>query len=40
VTSIGKVEHAPEGSIGVRLRDLKEREIWGIRRREGKLVYR
>ena len=40
MASIGKVKHAPEGSIGVGLRNLKEREVWGIWGREGKLVNR
>lgn len=40
VASIGEVKHAPEGGIGVWFRDLEEREVGGIWRREGKLVYR
>jgi len=38
VSRIGKIEHAPERSIWVRLGDLKQRKIWGIRRGKGELV--
>lgn len=37
---IGKVEHAPECSVGVWLGYLKEREIWRIGRWKGKFVDR
>lgn len=40
VASVGKVEHAPECSIGVWLRDLKERQIRGIGGRKRELVDR
>jgi len=38
VSRIGEIEHTPERSIWVRLGDLEQRKIWGIRRGEGELV--
>lgn len=40
MASIREVEHAPEASLGVWLRDLEEREIGGVWRGEGELVDR
>jgi hypothetical protein len=40
MTSIGKVEHAPESCIGVGFGDLKEREIGGVGGWEGEFVDR
>jgi hypothetical protein len=38
VAGVGKVEHAPEGGVGVRFRDLEERQIGGVRGGEGEFV--
>lgn len=38
MASISKVEHGPEGSIGIGLGNLEERKIRRIRRRKGELV--
>ena len=40
MSSIRKVEHAPECGIGVRFRDLEEWQIGRIWRREGQFVDR
>lgn len=39
VASICEIKHAPKCCIGIRLRYLEERKIWGIWRWEGELVY-
>ena len=38
MTSIGKVEHAPECSIGIGLGDLEKREVGRVGGRKGKFV--
>jgi hypothetical protein len=38
VSSVGKVEHAPESGIGIGLGYLEQGEVWRVRRRKGELV--
>ncbi len=38
MASIGEIEHAPECSIGIRLGDLEEREVWRVRGGKGEFV--
>lgn len=40
VACVGKIKHAPEGGVWVRLRDLKEGKIRRVRGRERELVNR
>ena len=40
VSRIGKIEHSPKRSIWVRLGNLKQGKIWGVRRGQGKFIER
>jgi hypothetical protein len=38
MASVGKVEHAPESSIGIGLGDLEKREVWRVGGRKSEFV--
>ena len=40
MSRIGEIEHTPKRSIWVRLGNLEQWEIWGVRRGQGEFVDR